>query len=48
MTNKQKIVKLLETVTECIPDLKRYVNTHGPGPDTRLETLENTIEEITK
>jgi len=30
--------ELAEALAACLPDLKHYAATHGPGPDKRLET----------
>jgi len=29
--------ELAEALAACLPDLKHYAATHGPGPDRRLE-----------
>lgn len=35
---------LLHAALECVPDLKHYVATHGPGPDVRLQALLEAIK----
>lgn len=35
---------LAEAVRACLPDLERYVQTHGPGPDRRLADLRRALE----
>lgn len=35
--------ELLAAAVACIADLEHYVRTHGPGPDTRLNTLRAAI-----
>ena len=39
---------LLSALEECLPDLKHYVSTHGPGPDRRLATAIAAIARATK
>ena len=34
---------LLEAAKAVLPDLERYVRTHGPGPDRRLDALKPAI-----
>ena len=38
--------ELLKAVRECLPDLRHYVSTHGPGPDKRLEKLLSVLEKM--
>ena len=34
---------LLAALEACVPDLERYVSTHGPGPDRRLDAARAAI-----
>lgn len=34
----------VDAVRACLPDLKHYAATHGPGPDKRLATLRKFLE----
>lgn len=38
---------LLDALVECLPDLKHYVATHGPGPDKRLDAVLAAIAKAT-
>lgn len=44
MQTKQQV--LIEAIEACIPDLEHYVATHGPGPDLRLEQLQQALANI--
>ena len=39
---------LLEAAKAILPDLERYVRTHGPGPDRRLDALRTAIDATEK
>jgi hypothetical protein len=34
---------LLRALDACLPDLRHYASTHGPGPDVRLAALERAV-----
>jgi hypothetical protein len=36
--------ELIQAVEDCLPDLKHYASTHGPGPDRRLEALRKALD----
>jgi hypothetical protein len=36
--------ELIAAIKECLPDLKHYAKTHGPGPDQRLEHLQEILK----
>jgi len=40
--------KLREAALAILPDLERYVRTHGPGPDRRLDALRAAIDATEK
>ena len=35
---------LLAALEMCLPDLKHYASTHGPGPDRRMEQANAAID----
>ena len=37
---------LIDAVASVIGDLRHYASTHGPGPDTRLDTLISAWDDI--
>lgn len=39
---------LLEACKAVLPDLERYVSTHGPGPDRRLDMIRTAIAKATQ
>ena len=47
-TDYGHVHSLLEAAKAALPDLGRYVRTHGPGPDRRLDALRAAIDATEK
>ena len=43
---RERYAELRKAAHECVWDLERYVKTHGPGPDKRLNTLAKALSEL--
>lgn len=43
-TSVKQYAALRAAILECLPDLKHYAATHGPGPDARLAALLEVLE----
>ena len=41
---RASLAALRAAILECLPDLKHYAATHGPGPDARLAALLKVLE----
>ena len=41
---RASLAALRVAILECLPDLKHYAATHGPGPDARLAALLKVLE----